>query len=135
MKPDMSIGMICAIVLLLMIGATRLVPIPPPDTIQPSSESRGASLEAPAADQEVASDGVQERGVLPERFKSQLGTLEFALQQPPTFTAVSYGGKCLDFGAPPQIVGGPVFLYQCTGSIAQQRSELTTGGSRVRAHR
>ena len=36
------------------------------------------------------------------------------------FYARNYGGKCLDFGAPPQVTGGPVFLYGCNGTIAQQ---------------
>jgi len=37
-----------------------------------------------------------------------------------TFTVQSYGGKCLDFGAPPQVTGSPVFIYGCNGTIAQQ---------------
>jgi hypothetical protein len=37
-----------------------------------------------------------------------------------TFFVKHYGGKCLDFGPPPQVTGGPVFLYVCNGSIAQQ---------------
>ena len=36
------------------------------------------------------------------------------------FYARNYGGKCLDFGAPPQVTGGPVYLYGCNGTIAQQ---------------
>lgn len=36
------------------------------------------------------------------------------------FTARNYGGKCLDFGAPPQVTGGLVYLYGCNGTIAQQ---------------
>src|SRR4051794_36228263 len=38
----------------------------------------------------------------------------------PPFFIRSYGGKCLDFGAPPQVVGGPVFIYGCNNTIAQQ---------------
>ena len=36
------------------------------------------------------------------------------------FYARNYGGKCLDFGAPPQVTGGPVYLYGCNNTIAQQ---------------
>ena len=36
-----------------------------------------------------------------------------------TFYIRSYGGKCLDFGAPPQVSGSPVFIYGCNGTIAQ----------------
>lgn len=36
------------------------------------------------------------------------------------FYARNYGGKCLDFGAPPQVSGSPVYLYGCNGTIAQQ---------------
>jgi len=36
-----------------------------------------------------------------------------------TFYVRSHGGKCLDFGAPPQVSGSPVFLYGCNGKIAQ----------------
>jgi hypothetical protein len=39
---------------------------------------------------------------------------------PPAFSVVSYGGKCLDFGPPPQVSGAPVFIYTCNGTIAQQ---------------
>ena len=51
-----------------------------------------------------------------------LSTLQqFSVQpQPLTFAVVSYGGKCLDFGAPPQVGGAPVFIYTCNGTIAQQ---------------
>jgi len=38
----------------------------------------------------------------------------------PTFYAKSYGGRCLDFGAPPQVVGSPVFIYDCNRTVAQQ---------------
>jgi hypothetical protein len=38
------------------------------------------------------------------------------------FFVRSYGGKCLDFGAPPQVTGSPVFIYDCNGTIAQQVS-------------
>jgi FG-GAP-like repeat len=37
-----------------------------------------------------------------------------------TFSVLSYGGKCLDFGPPPQVTGGPVFIYGCNGTISQQ---------------
>jgi hypothetical protein len=36
------------------------------------------------------------------------------------FFVKNYGGKCLDFGPPPQVTGAPVFLYECNGSVAQQ---------------
>jgi hypothetical protein len=39
---------------------------------------------------------------------------------PPAFYVVSYGGKCLDFGPPPQVSGAPVFIYGCNGTISQQ---------------
>lgn len=120
MKPATSIGMICASVLLVMTGfVLAQVASPPSDTIPPSLEGVGDSSEAPASDQPTPPEVIQERGVPSGRFNSQLGTLEFAIQQP-TFTVVSYGGKCLDFGAPPQVVGAPVFLYECNGTIAQQ---------------
>lgn len=38
----------------------------------------------------------------------------------PPFFVRNYGGKCLDFGAPPQVSGGPVFIYGCNRTIAQQ---------------
>ena len=38
----------------------------------------------------------------------------------PTFSMVSYIGKCLDFGPPPQLSGGPVFINACNGTHAQQ---------------
>src|SRR4051794_32641546 len=41
-------------------------------------------------------------------------------QTAPAFFARHYGGKCLDFGASPQVLGSPVFLYQCNGTVAQQ---------------
>ena len=37
-----------------------------------------------------------------------------------TFFVKSYGGKCLDFGPPPQVAGAPVFLYACNGTVSQQ---------------
>jgi hypothetical protein len=40
----------------------------------------------------------------------------------PPFVVRSYGGKCLDFGPPPQVKGSPVFIYDCNGTIAQQVS-------------
>lgn len=36
------------------------------------------------------------------------------------FYVKNYGGKCLDFGAPPQTSGSPVYIYGCNGTIAQQ---------------
>lgn len=36
------------------------------------------------------------------------------------FEIKNYGGKCLDFGAPPQVNGAPVFIYECNGTIAQE---------------
>jgi hypothetical protein len=37
------------------------------------------------------------------------------------FVVRSYGGKCLDFGPPPQVVGSPVFISRCNaGSSTQQ---------------
>ncbi|MCW5852368.1 MAG: VCBS repeat-containing protein [Anaerolineae bacterium] len=38
----------------------------------------------------------------------------------PLFYVRSYGGKCLDFGPPPQAAGAPVFIFDCNGTIAQQ---------------
>jgi hypothetical protein len=38
----------------------------------------------------------------------------------PPFTIRSYGGKCLDFGASPQVSGAPVFINACNGTAAQQ---------------
>jgi hypothetical protein len=37
-----------------------------------------------------------------------------------TFSLRNYGGKCLDFGPPPQVLGSPVFIYDCNGTEAQQ---------------
>ena len=39
---------------------------------------------------------------------------------PVTFEVRGLAGKCLDFGAAPQVAGSPVFLYGCNGTIAQQ---------------
>jgi len=64
--------------------------------------------------------GVEKGRVLQGLVPPQLGDLQlYTQQQPPTFTVISYGGKCLDFGAPPQISGAPVFIYTCNGTIAQ----------------
>jgi|CXWL01.1.fsa_nt_gi hypothetical protein len=64
--------------------------------------------------------GVEKGRVLQGLVSPQLGDLQLYTQpQPPTFTVISYGGKCLDFGAPPQIAGAPVFIYTCNGTIAQ----------------
>lgn len=41
-------------------------------------------------------------------------------QTEPTFFVRGYGGKCLDFGPPPQVSRSPVFIYDCNGTIAQQ---------------
>jgi hypothetical protein len=38
----------------------------------------------------------------------------------PAFFVRGYGGKCLDFGPPPQVSGAPVFIYDCNGTAAQQ---------------
>jgi hypothetical protein len=38
----------------------------------------------------------------------------------PAFFVRGYGGKCLDFGPPPQVSGAPVFIYDCNGTVAQQ---------------
>ena len=38
----------------------------------------------------------------------------------PTFFVRSYTGKCLDFGPPPQVAATPVFIYTCSGTVAQQ---------------
>jgi hypothetical protein len=37
-----------------------------------------------------------------------------------SFFVRNYGGKCLDFGAAPQVSGTPVFIFDCNGSPAQQ---------------
>lgn len=36
------------------------------------------------------------------------------------FVVRNYGGKCLDFGAPPHVSGEPVFIYDCNGTAAQR---------------
>lgn len=36
------------------------------------------------------------------------------------FYVRNYGGKCLDFGPPPQVAGSPVFIYGCNGTEAQR---------------
>lgn len=36
------------------------------------------------------------------------------------FVVKSYGGKCLDFGPSPQVIGSPVFISACNGRSAQQ---------------
>ena len=36
------------------------------------------------------------------------------------FVVRSYGGKCLDFGSPPQVLGSTVFISACNGSGTQQ---------------
>jgi FG-GAP-like repeat len=36
------------------------------------------------------------------------------------FFVRNYGGKCLDFGPPPQASGAPVFIYDCNGTTAQR---------------
>ena len=48
-------------------------------------------------------------------------------QTAPTFYVHSYGhsyggngGKCLDFGPPPQVDRSPVFIFDCNGTVAQQ---------------
>src|SRR5689334_18658714 len=38
----------------------------------------------------------------------------------PPFYVHNYGGQCLDFGAPPQVSGGPVFIFDCNGTAAQR---------------
>jgi len=43
-----------------------------------------------------------------------------AQQTFPSFQVRSYMGRCLDFGAPPQVAGAPIFIYNCNGTIAQQ---------------
>ena len=54
---------------------------------------------------------------------------------PRMFYARNYGGKCLDFGSPPQSTGGPVFLYSRNGTIAQQiRVEEINSRHEVRLH-
>src|SRR5262245_26929346 len=46
-------------------------------------------------------------------------TAVFTAYKPP-FAIRNYGGKCLDFGPPPQVSGAPVFIYDCNNTIAQQ---------------
>src|ERR1051326_8964993 len=36
------------------------------------------------------------------------------------FFVRNYGGKCLDFGPPPQVSGSPMFIYDCNGTAAQR---------------
>ena len=38
----------------------------------------------------------------------------------PPFYVRNYGGKCLDFGPPPQVSGGAVFIFDCNGTAAQR---------------
>jgi len=49
-----------------------------------------------------------------------LATLAQAQKSLPTFFVKSYGGRCLDFGPPPQVSGTPVFIYDCNRTVAQQ---------------
>lgn len=109
--------------LILIVGFGSVGPLaqgspPSPETVQPTGEGAGPSVEAPPAEQPAPSGGVEERGVQGV-FSNQLGTLQISVQPQP-FAVVSYGGKCLDFGPPPQVSGAPVFLYGCNGTIAQQ---------------
>src|SRR4029079_19601778 len=50
---------------------------------------------------------------------AQTWTIVATAAKPP-FVLRNYGGKCLDCGAPPQITGAPVFIYDCNGTLAQE---------------
>ena len=55
----------------------------------------------------------------------------------PLFYFQSYMGRCLDYGAPPQVVGSPVFIYGCNQTAAQQvgvEEIPTLGAHQVRLH-
>src|ERR1700739_567590 len=57
----------------------------------------------------------------PERARES-AEYQVSPQQPKgaLFYVSSYLGKCLDFGAPPQTAGAPVYLYPCNSTAAQQ---------------
>src|SRR5450755_2956736 len=55
----------------------------------------------------------------------------------PLFYFQSYMGRCLDYGAPPQVVGSPVFIYGCNQTVAQQvgvEEMPRLGAHQVRLH-
>src|SRR5208283_4003470 len=55
----------------------------------------------------------------------------------PLFYFQSYMGRCLDYGAPPQVAGSPVFIYGCNKTIAQQvgvEEIPSLGAHQVRLH-
>ncbi len=79
---------------------------------------RGGSF-APVPPTQIQAAMVQQQRIVPGLLGPELGSAQIFIG-PPTFSVVSYGGKCLDFGAPPQVSGAPVFIYGCNGTIAQQ---------------
>ena len=64
-----------------------------------------------------------------------LGLPALAQSNGHTFFLKSYGGKCLDFGPPPQVAGAPVFLYVCNGTISQQVRVMEPDTSPAGQHR
>jgi hypothetical protein len=55
----------------------------------------------------------------------------------PLFYFQSYMGRCLDYGAPPQVAGSPVFIYGCNQTAAQQlgvEEMRRRGAHQVRLH-
>ena len=67
---------------------------------------------------------------IPSRASAQVAAVPF-------FYFQSYMGRCLDFGAPPQVAGSPVFIYGCNQTKAQQvgvEEIPTLGAHQVRLH-
>lgn len=55
----------------------------------------------------------------------------------PLFYFQSFMGRCLDYGAPPQVAGSPVFIYGCNQTLAQQvgvEEMPRLGAHQVRLH-
>jgi hypothetical protein len=94
--------------------------VSPPFQETVPSPDEGLKISDPISTEEQppSSEDVKERGIK-GLFTPQFGTLQLTVQ-PPRVSVVSYGGKCLDFGPPPQVSGGPVFIYGCNGTVAQQ---------------
>src|SRR5262245_4496039 len=54
------------------------------------------------------------------RLRTTATAQEVGIITRPSFVIRNYGGKCLDFGASPQVSGAPVFINDCNGTSAQQ---------------
>ncbi|TKB69808.1 MAG: hypothetical protein E8D45_13575 [Nitrospira sp.] len=118
-----TVVVLFASALIVMVGFGSVGPLaqlsPPTSETSPSqAEGTAPPVETPTAELPASSETIQERGVK-GTFSPQLGNMKLLLP-PPTFAVVSYGGKCLDFGPPPQVTGAPVFIYPCNGTVAQQ---------------